>query len=106
MQRLSAKKTLYEKVEETAEDDYQSAADEASIEELTNVAVEELLIKHPMSYDGCAKLKNCFVSVLMDICLFCLFCTTGDTDITIHLKQSCVKKIQSFLSWVCQQQDS
>ena len=56
-------------MEETAEDDYQSAADEASIEELTNVALQELHIKHPMSYDDCAKFKNCFVSVLMAICL-------------------------------------
>lgn len=90
-------------MEETAEDNYQSAADEASIEELTNVAVQELHIRHPMSYDGNAKLKNCFVSVWMDICLFC---TIGVTDITVHRKQPYVNKIQSLLSWVCQQQDS
>ena len=49
--RLTAKKTLYEEVEEMAEDDFQNAADEASIEELINVAVKELQLKYPISYD-------------------------------------------------------
>ena len=90
--RLSVKKTLYEEVEEMAEDDFQSAVDEASIEELTNAAVQELHIRHPISYDGCAKLKNCFDSVLKDICLFCY---TDVTDITVHRKQPYVNNIQS-----------
>ena len=34
-----------------AEDNFQGAAGEASI-------------KEPISYDGCAKLKNCFVSAV------------------------------------------
>ena len=41
--RLSAKKTLHEEVEDVGEDNFQSAADEASI--------EELKIRHPISYD-------------------------------------------------------
>ena len=54
-----------------AEDNFQGAADEASI-------------KEPISYDGCAKLKNCFVSaVKKDICLFC---NIDVTDITVHCK--------------------
>ena len=76
--RLSAKKTLYEEVEDMAEDDFQSAADEGSIEELRNVAVQELKIRHPISYDvynlcdmvARSKLKTFSVSVLKDICLF------------------------------------
>ena len=48
---LSAKKTLYKEVEEMANDDFQSTADEVSIEELTNVAVQELQLRHPISYD-------------------------------------------------------
>lgn len=35
-----------------------------------NVALQELHIRHPISYDGCAKLKNCFVLVLKDICFY------------------------------------
>ena len=35
-----------------AEDDFQSAADVLSSKELTNVAVQELQIRHPISYDG------------------------------------------------------
>ena len=76
--RLSAKKTLCEEVEDMAEDDFQSAADEASIEEFRNVAVQELKIRHPISYDvynlcdmvARSKLKTFSVSVLKDICLF------------------------------------
>jgi len=76
--RLSAKKTLNENVEEMAEDDFQSAADEASIEEVTNVAVQELQIRHPISYDmynlcdmvAKSRSKSFSVSVLKDICLF------------------------------------
>ena len=51
-----------------AEDNFQSAADEASIEE-------------PISYDGCATLKSCFVSVLKDI--FCFVTLTSPTP-TVH----------------------
>lgn len=110
--RLSAKKTLYEEVEEMAEDDFQSAADEASIEELTKVAVQELQLRHPISYDvynlcdmvARSKLNNFSVSVLKDICLFY---NIDVTDITVHRKQPYVNKIQSLcLSCVCQQQDS
>lgn len=110
--RLSAKKTLHEEVEDMAEDDFQSAADEASIEELTNVAVQELKIRHPISYDvynlcdmvARSKLKTFSVSVLKDICLFF---NIDVTDITVHRKQPYVNKIQSLcLSCVCQQQDS
>ena len=105
--RLSAKKTLHEEVEDMAEDDFQSAADEASIEELTNVAVQELKIRHPISYDvynlcdmvARSKLKTFSVSVLKDICLFF---NIDVTDITIHHKQPYVNKIQSLcLSCVC-----
>lgn len=53
--RLSAKKTLHEveelEAEDEAEDDFQSAVDEASIEKLTNVAVQELQIRHPICHD-------------------------------------------------------
>ena len=110
--RLSAKKTLNEEVEEMAEDDFQSAADEVSIEELTNVALQELQIRHPISYDvynlcdmvARSKLKNFSVSVLKDICLFY---NIDITDITVHRKQPYVNQIRSFcLSCVCQQQDS
>ena len=67
-----------------AEDNFQSAADEASIEE-------------PVSYDGCATLKNCFVSVLKDI-----FCHHRHQQSIAN-----VNKVQSLrLSWVWQQQDS
>ena len=110
--RLSAKKTLHEEVEDMAEDDFQSAADETSIEELTNVAVQEVQIRHPISYDvynlcdmvARSKLKTFSVSVLKDICLFH---NIDVTDITVHRKQPYVNKIQSLcLSCVCQQQDS
>ena len=110
--RLSAKKTLHEEVEDMVEDDFQSAADEASIEELTNVAAQELKIRHPISYDvynlcdmvARSKLKTFSVSVLKDICLFF---NIDVTDITVHRKQPYVNKIQSLcLSCVCQQQDS
>ena len=109
--RLLAKKTLYEEVEE-AEDDFQSAADEASIEEPTYVAVQELQIRHPISYDiynlcdmaARSKLNNFSVSVLKDICLFY---DIDVTDITVHRKQPYVNKIKSLcLSSVCQEQDS
>ena len=67
--RLSVKKTLHE-VEEF-EDDFQSAANEARIEELTNVAVHELQLGHPITYDVRdmvvrSKLNNFSVSVLKD----------------------------------------
>ena len=112
--RLSAKKTLYEveEAEDEAEDDFQSAVDEASIEEITNVAVQELQIRHPICYDVynlCdmatrSKLKNFSISVLKDICLFY---DIDVTDITVHRKQPYVNKIQSLcLSCACQQQDS
>ena len=110
--RLSAKNTRHEDVERMAEDDFQSAADEASIEELTNVAVQELQIRHPISYDvynlcvmvARSKLKNFSVTVLKDICLFY---NIDVTDITVHRKQPYVNKILSLcLSCVCQQQDS
>ena len=48
--RLSAKKTLHDEAEE-CEDDFQSAANEARIEELTNVAVHELQLEYPITYD-------------------------------------------------------
>lgn len=107
---LSAKKSLHE-VEE-AEDDFQSAVDEASIEKLANVAVQELQIRHPICYDvynlcdmaARSKLKNFSVSVLKDICLFY---DIDVNNVTIHRKQPYVNKIQSLcLSCVCQQQDS
>ena len=109
--RLLAKKTLYEEVEE-AENDFQNAADGVSIEELTYVAVQELQIRHPISYDiynlwdmaARSKLNNFSVSVLKDICLFY---EIDATDKTVHRKQPYVNKIQSLcLSCVCQEQDS
>ena len=109
--RLLAKKTLYEEVEE-AEDDFQSAADEASIEEPTYVTVQELQIRHPISYDiynlcdmaARSKLNNFSVSVLKDICLFY---DIDVTDITVHRKQPYLNKIKSLcLSCGCQEQDS
>ena len=70
--RLSAKKTLHEA--EEFEDDFQSAENEARIEELTNVAVHELQLRHPITYDvydlrdmvARSKLNNFSVSVLKD----------------------------------------
>ena len=109
--RLLAKKTLNEEVEE-AECDFQNAADGVSIEELTYVAVQELQIRHPISYDiynlwdmaARSKLNNFSVSVLKDICLFY---EIDVTDKTVHRKQPYVNKIQSLcLSCVCQEQDS
>ena len=89
--RLSAKKTLH---------DFQSTANEARIEELTNVAVHELQLEHPITYDvynlcdmeARSKLKNVSVSVLKEICLL------------VHRKQPYKKKIQSIcLGCICQQ---
>ena len=106
--RLSAKKTLRDEVEEF-EDDFQSAANEARIEELTNVAVHELQLGHPITYDvynlcdmvARSKLKNFSVSFLKDICL--LF-NIDVTDISVHRKQPYMKKIQSLcLGCICQQ---
>ena len=85
--RLSAKKPLYEEVEDMAEDDFQSAADEASTEELINVGVQKLKIRHPISYDvynlcdmvARSKLKTFSVSVLKDICLFFFVTLTSPT---------------------------
>ena len=106
--RLSAKKTLRDEVEEF-EDDFQSAANEARIEELTNVAVHELQLGHPITYDvynlcdmvARSKLKNFSVSFLKDICLFF---NIDVTDISVHRKQPYMKKIQSLcLGCICQQ---
>ena len=106
--RLSAKKTLRDEVEEF-EDDFQSAANEARIEELTNVAVHELPLGHPITYDvynlcdmvARSKLKNFSVSFLKDICLFF---NIDVTDISVHRKQPYMKKIQSLcLGCICQQ---
>ena len=93
--RLSAKKTLHNEVE----DDFQSAANEARIDELTNVAVHELQLGHPITYDeynlcdmvARSKLKSFSVSVLKDICLFF---NIDVTDISVHRKQPYMK-IQS-----------
>ena len=81
---LSAKKTLHE-VEEF-EDDFQSAENEARIEELTNVAVHELQLGHPITYDvynlrdmvARSKLNNFCVSVLKDkvVCFLTLISLT------------------------------
>ena len=70
-----------------AEDDFQSAADEASTEELINVGVQKLKIRHPISYDvynlcdmvARSKLKTFSVSVLKDICLFFFVTLTSPT---------------------------
>ena len=106
--RLSAKKTLRDEVEEFA-DDFQSTANEARIEELTNVAVHELQLGHPITYDvynlcdmvARSKLKNFSVSFLKDICLFF---NIDVTDISVHRKQPYMKKIQSLcLGCICQQ---
>ena len=109
--RLSATKTLHDEVEEF-EDDFQSAANEARIEEFTNVAVHELQLGHPITYDvynvcdmvARSKLNYFSVSVLKDICLFF---NIDVTDISVHCKQPYMKKIQSLcLRCICQQQDS
>ena len=105
--RLSAKKTLQD--EEEFEDDFQSAADEERFEQLTNMAVHDLKLKHPITYDAynlCdmvskSKLKSFSVSVLKEICGFF---NIDVTDISLHRKQPYVKKIESLcLSCICQQ---
>lgn len=81
---LSVKKTLYEEVEEMAEDDFQS--------DVYNLC------------DMVARSKNFSVSVLKGICLFY---NIDVTDITVHRKQPYMNTIRSLcLSCVCQQQDS
>ena len=105
--RLSAKKTLQD--EEEFEDDFQSAADEKRFEQLTNTAVHDLKLKHPITYDpynlcemvSKSKLKSFSLSVLKEICGFL---NIDVTDLSLHRKQPYVKKIESLcLSCVCQQ---
>ena len=96
--RLSAKKKLQD--EEEFEDDFQSAADEKRFEQLTNMAVHDLKLKHPITYDAynlCdmvskSKLKIFSVSVLKEICGFL---NIDVTDISLHRKQPYAKKIES-----------
>ena len=66
--RLAAKKTLQDD-EELSDDDLEAAASEARIQELSNAALNELALRHPIRYDAynlcemAAKSKfNCQVS--------------------------------------------
>ena len=97
---LSAKKTLQD-----------SAANEAGIEELTNLAVNELQLKHPITYEvynlcdmaARSKLNNFSISVLKDNLFICLFFNIDISDVSVHRKPY-LNKIQSLCpSCNCQQ---
>ena len=106
--RLSAKKILQDE-EEECEEDFCSAANEAGIGELTNLAVSELQLKHPITYEvynlcdmaARSKLNNFSISVLKDICLFF---NIDISDVSVHRKKPYLIKIQSLCpSCNCQQ---
>ena len=74
--RLASKKRLGND-DEVLIDDLQSAANEAEMEHLTAIAVREVGLAHPITYDvynlcvmcSGSKLKNLSISLLRDICM-------------------------------------